>query len=315
MRNIKYLFSIALLGLITACEEEIVVDTSAVSPSIVVDAFVTHQAADQYINITLSKPFYDTGAYTGVGGVDTVYIENLSTPSEPPYIFVQEEDTRYVWQRLNPTDSFGIMGDTYRLTVGIGSLTIQALSTLHPVPTVDSIRYNYEDGSAFIAEGYDAEFFATDLEGIGNTYWIKGFKNGVFLDKPPYITTSFDGSFSEGDQDAILFIPPIRSAINPIEDLDNEAGIDAPYLVGDSASVELHGITREAFLYLNEIRTQTDRQGGISELFSVPVTNLTGNLTASDGQPILGFFSVSSVSTLGLALTSELALEAIERAQ
>jgi len=308
------LFFLIGAGVLLSCEEEIIVDTSEVEPSIVIDAFVDNQPTDQVINITLTRQFYDTRPFEGVGGVDTVYIENISDPSEAPYVFQQQSETRYVWQRPNLTDSFGIIGDTYRLTIEVGEVMITSVSTLNPVPTVDSIRYNYEDGDGFVEEGFDAEFFATDLEGIGNTYWIKGFKNGVFLDQPEYIVTSFDGSFSQSDEDGILFIPPIRSAISPFEENDAGDGIAAPFLVGDSVSVELHGIAEETFIYINEIRTQTDRQGGISELFSVPVTNLTGNISSNSEDRILGFFSVSSVSVLGLTLTQELADQAIAEA-
>lgn len=302
-----------LVMLCFSCSEEIQIDTSDIVPSIVVDAFINTLPQDQTISITLSRDFNDDQPFSGVDEVDTVYVENLSDLSENPYVFSKINETDYLWVPDDETSSFGILGDTYRLTVVIGELIITAESTLNPVPVVDSIRFNYEDGSGFVDEGFDAEFFATDLEGIGNTYWIKGYKNGVFLDQPEYITTSFDGAFLESDLDGILFIPPIRSAISPLEVNEAGNGIAAPFLVGDSVGVEVHAVTQETFLYLNEIRTQTDRQGGISEIFSVPVTNLTGNLETNTGENVLGFFSTSTASALGVKLTEELAEEAIAK--
>ncbi|MEM6642599.1 MAG: DUF4249 family protein [Bacteroidota bacterium] len=311
MKNLLFVI-VALFAL--ACEQEIVVDTTEVQPSVVVDAFINNLPEDQELRITLSRQFYDNRPFSGVTGVDTVYIEDVTDPSQEPYRFAQVDETRFVWERESAADSFGIIGHTYRLVVEIGELTLESFSLLDSVPTVDSLRYNYNDGDGFVDEGYDAEFFATDLIGLGDTYWIQGYKNGVFLDQPEYITTSFDGSFEESTEDGILFIPPLRSAISPFEENEAGDGIAAPFLVGDSASVAILSINRDAFLYLRSIAAQTDRQGGISELFSVPVTNLNGNITASTDERILGFFAVSSVSTGGLLLTEELARKAQEEA-
>ena len=300
----NHIFTLLLLVLFLGCEQTIIVDTEDVASSVVIDAFIEHRPSIQMINITRSRPFYDNAKFERVSA-DAVYIENLTDPTQPDYFFTEDIPGVYEWVPASPTDSFGIIGHDYQLVVLNGSSEFRAISTLNPVPIIDSVRFNFEEESIFFDERFEAEFFATDLPGFGDTYWIKGFKNGGFLDRPEYITTSYDGGFSESNEDGILFIPPLRTAINPFE--ENEQG----YAIGDSVSVELLSITEDTFLYLNEIFTQTDRQGGISELFSVPVTNLNGNIkVASGSQSVLGFFCISSVSTAGLALTTDVAEEA-----
>ncbi|MEM9896988.1 MAG: DUF4249 family protein [Bacteroidota bacterium] len=306
----KKFFPLSIFVLILSCEDEIRVNTTEVEPSVVVDAFISNLPEDQEIKITLSRQFYDNRPFSGVQGVDTVFIEDITDPTQEVYAFRQVDETTFVWESEGPDDSLGIIGHIYRLVIEIDDLTLQSTSFLDSVPKVDSLRYNYIDGSGFVDEGYDAEFFATDLIGLGDTYWIKGYKNGVFLDQPEYITTSFDGSFEESTEDSILFIPPLRSSISPFEENEEGDGIAAPFVIGDSASVAILSINRDALLYLRSIAAQTDRQGGISELFSVPVTNLNGNITASTKERILGFFAMSDVATGGLLLTEELAEKA-----
>lgn len=310
MRIDRIIIAILVIGSF-GCEESITVDTADVASSIVIDAFVDNRPDVQTISITRSRPFYENTPFETVSA-DEVFIEDLTDPSQADYVFAESSSSPgiFEWFPTASIDSFGIVGHDYRLTVRVGNAEFTAVSTLNPVPVIDSIRFNYEEEDSFFDERFEAEFFATDLPGFGDTYWIKAFKNNVFLDRPEYIATSYDGGFSASDEDGILFIPPLRTFINPFE--DNEQGYD----VNDTVRVELMSVTEETFLYLNEIFTQTDRQGGISELFSVPVTNLntTFEVVAGD-ESVLGIFSTSSVHISQLVLTEELAQEAFEKAQ
>ncbi len=306
-RLIIALIFIGVLG----CEETIQVDTENVESSIVIDAFIDNRPDTQTITITRSRQFYDNSAYERVSA-DEVFIEDLTDPSQPIYVFTESEviSGTFEWTPLTPADSFGIIGHDYQLTVVVGAAEFTAFSTLRPVPAIDSIRFNYEEDDGFFDERFEAEFFATDLPGFGDTYWIKAFKNDVFLNRPEYIATSYDGGFSASDEDGILFIPPLRTFINPFE--DDDLGYD----INDTVRVELLSVTEETFLYLNEIFTQTDRQGGISELFSVPVTNLNSTFEVVSGdEGVLGIFCTSSVSISELVLTQQLADEAFQKAQ
>ncbi|MDE0470877.1 MAG: DUF4249 family protein [Ekhidna sp.] len=302
MTRINHIFTLLpSLILLFSCEQTINVDTENIESSIVIDAFIDNLPKTQTISITRSRPFYDNTAFERIS-VNAVYIKDLTDPAQPDYVFVEAIPGIYEWAPTNPPDSFGIIGHNYQLVVVDGASEFRAISTLNPVPVIDSIRFNFEEKSAFFDERFEAEFFANDLSGFGDTYWIKGFKNEFFLDKPEYITTSYDGGFSASNEDGILFIPPLRTSINPFE--EDEQG----YEIGDSVRVELLSITEDAFLYLNEILAQTDRQGGISELFSVPSTNLNSNIQVISGdQLVLGFFCTSSVSTAKSTLTADLA--------
>ena len=71
------------------------------------------------------------------------------------------------------------------------------------------------------------EFFARDLLGLGNSYWIKSFKNDTFLNRPSEINIAFDASFDAGGEvDNLIFIPPIRDNINPNDDDGGKNSMD-----------------------------------------------------------------------------------------
>ena len=49
-------------------------------------------------------------------------------------------------------------------------------------------------------------FFARDPFGAGDTYWIKTYKNGSFLNKPQELNIAYDAAFDGGSaSDGIVF--------------------------------------------------------------------------------------------------------------
>ncbi|HAC24105.1 MAG TPA: DUF4249 domain-containing protein, partial [Cytophagales bacterium] len=91
--------------------------------------------------------------------------------------------------------------------------------------------------------------------------------------------------------------------MNPIEQNEDDEFLPA-YAPGDSAYVEIRSISKEAFNFLNEVIIQTDRPGGVSELFARPIANVSTNISNSNpqGPRAVGFFNVSSVSGSGKRL-------------
>jgi hypothetical protein len=304
----NFIIVFCLFLLIVGCEEIVTVDLADSKSLMVIDAWINNKPETQTIKITTSRFFYD---YNGIDSINatSVIVSDETDPSSADYVFLRVEDGIFQWVPATAQDSFGIVGHTYRLTVDIQGNRFEAISTLNKVPLIDSLIFTYEPKNLGFEGGFIAEFFATDLPGRGDTYWVKAFKNNQFLDKPEYIATSYDGGYTEGDSDSILFIPPIRSAINPFEESEKDKSlIGSPYAINDTVRVELHRISEDAFSFLNEILTQTNRPGGISELFSVPITNLTSNIKSTNSDiEVLGFFSTSSVSQAQTILTEELA--------
>ena len=160
------------------------------------------------------------------------------------------------------------------------------------VPEIDSINFDLREGLFGEDDYYSATFFAEDFEGVGDTYWIKAFKNGEWLNDPELLTVTYDAGESRGaENDGGFFEFDLRNNINPVEEEER-------YVVGDRVRVEIHSITEETFFFLTEMVTAVSRTGGFAELFAEPLSNLDTNIKpiGNTNTTALGFFSVSAVS-------------------
>jgi hypothetical protein len=210
----------------------------------------------------------------------------------------------YQWDPSS-TGPIAEVSDSLVLDITIGEDQYRAGSKMNRVPDIDSITYRFEEENLFLPDSYFAEFWSRDIIGPGDTYWIKSYKNGVFLNQPSEINIAYDAGFSEGGNvDGLIFIPPVRDAINPFEE-DEDDEFVSPFVDGDSVYVEIHSITNETFLFLNDLRIQIDRPGGFAELFAVPLSNVRTNiLYLGNREPVVvaGFFNVAAVKSAGKRL-------------
>jgi hypothetical protein len=168
---------------------------------------------------------------------------------------------------------------------------------------------------------FSAEFKALEPAGVGDTYWIKAWKNGHQLNKPGELNMTYDASFTPGQSvDGQQFIIPIRKDfINPLDkNPEKKNEMLPPYVVGDSVYVEIHSIDPMAYDFLFGVYFQITRPGGFAELFSMPLANATTNIlnvNTNSTTVAAGFFNVSAISGRGQRLTPELALAARQKAE
>lgn len=293
------LLALLLLQLVfTGCEDEIT-PTLEQAPQIVsIDAWINNKPEPQVIRVQGTQEYFDNTLPPGLSGaIVQVADENLKV-----YDFIETAPGEYTWTP-EPGETFGDIGLQYGLNVEYNGVTYNSISRLNNVPPVDSISFTFEEEDGPFPEGYFAEFWSQDLVGVGDTYWIKTFRNGVFQGKPSEINIAFDAGFSNGGSiDGLIFIAPIRFGVNSFEE-DENGDFQAPFLPGDSIYVELHAITNEAFFFLNEVAFQTDRPGGFAELFATPLSNVVTNIIPSDENiEVVGFFNVAAVSGNGKRL-------------
>ncbi len=312
MKKLLYIASIAIFF---SCETTIFPELNEAEEILVIDAWLNNNLETQEIKITRSQPYFDSTFPAKVSGA-TVVVEDMNTGET--YNFVEGADS-YTW--TPGATPLGVIDNIYRLTVTVDGETFEAYSDLGAVPPIDSIKFSWNEEDAFITQDYyTAEFVSTDLIGEGNTYWIKSYKNGVFLSKPDEINIAYDAGFSAGGAvDGQVFIQPIQDGANPFdEDPENDGEFLPPYVIGDSVYVEIHSINLFAFNFLQEVAIQTNRPGGFSELFATPLANVSTNFSSTtENSPtnIGGFFNIASISSRGGRLSQELADMAREAEQ
>lgn len=294
-RIFVYIVLFAII-VIWGCETKIEPAIPDAPPVTFVDAWINNKSEPQVIRIKETLPYFDAGEFPGVTGADVRILDSENNE----YMFNESESEpgAYVWLPLSDTSTFGKIGNEYYLSITLGDLMLESVSKMNRVPKIDSINFRFEEGNSFFPDSYFAQFYAVDPIGPGDTYWIKAFKNGVFLNKPGEINIAYDAAFSAGSEvDGINFIQPIRDGINPFEQ-DEDDNFLSPYSPGDSVYVEIHSITNEAFYYLTQVAVQIDRPGGFAELFATPLSNVVTNIqNTANSNVVIGFFNVSAVES------------------
>ena len=282
------------LGL-SSCQDVIDIATDDAPQLLVVDAWLNNKSAPQTIKLTLTEPYFSN---TLAGGVSNATV-NVTDGNGNTMTFEEKGDGNYTW---TPTggETLGEIGTVFTLNVDWDGKNYTASSLMNPVPPVDSIGQELLTDDIRGADGIYAQFYARDLIGLGNAYWIKTYKNGQFLNKPQELNIAFDAAFSAGAElDGLIFIPPIREGVNRIADPDTEDNDEvAPWSPGDSILVEIHSIAPFVFNFLSIARDQMTN--GDNTIFAIPLANTTGNVSSSvAGEDVLGIFNVAAVSSLG----------------
>lgn len=295
-RYLKYSLVILIASVVFSCDEVIHPELEKADPVLVIDAWLNDAAGAQQISLTRSQPYFENSLPSGVSGA----VVTVTDQNNKVYPFGESKPGVYQWTPIG-NEVFGQVGYTYRLSVQVGSEIFISEAKMGGAPAIDSITFFLEPAGQFFDDLYQAQFWATDTQNPNDTYWIKTFKNGTQLLKPNEIITAYDAGFSKGvDFNGVEFIYPLRTAINPF-DQDKDGKILSPYALGDSVYVQIQAITEAAFNFLNEVKIQTDRPGGFSELFATSLANVSTNITNTNGNGsvVLGFFNVGAVTGFG----------------
>lgn len=294
----QYIFPAFLLFtavLFTSCEDVIDFNTDPAPELLVVDAWINDLDQPQIINLSLSQPYFNSSNPSGITGAEVI-VENSTGKT---LVFEDQNNGNYVW---TPTsgETIGDVGDAFQLRITWNDREYEATSKMNRVPEIDSVTQEFREPELGNPEGIYANFFARDLPGPGDAYWIKTYKNGQFLNKPAELNIAYDAAFDSGSSvDGVVFIIPVRELINRIPDPDTDDDIEVPpYLPGDSIRVEIHSITEEAFNFLNIAKEQMTN--GDNTIFALPLANTKSNVIhTATGERALGFFNVAKVSSGG----------------
>ncbi len=297
MKNIAYIhrfiFGFLLLWALSSCEDIIDIDLDAGTPQLSVDAWITDQPGSQVVKLRLTRSYFDNSPASLVLGA-TVEVEDSEGNL---YTFLDaDNDGDYTWTPAQPTEVLGVLGRSYTLSIAYNGDTYKATSKINRTPRIDSLVYEFREERLGNPAGYYAEIFARDLEGPGDCYWIRTYKNGRFLNRGQDINIAYDAGFSAGGNvDGLYFITPIREGINIfVEDPEDSNVILPPYSIGDDLKVEIYSITEDGFYFLEEVQTQLTNGG----LFAVPLTNVRTNIinqNPNSDKKAVGYFSASAV--------------------
>ena len=290
---------IATLGFVlilgVSCTDVIDIQPDDAPALLVVDAWLNNRAKSQIIDLSETVTYFDSQSKRDVTDASV----SIQSDQGRTFVFEHQGQGSYRWQPEDSTDALGVAGHGFLLEIVRQGVRYQASSTMLPTASIEEIRQEFRENELGSADGIWAEFIARDLPGLGNTYWIKTYKNDSLLNKPEELNLAFDAAFDSGSQvDGLIFIPPIRELINPVPDPTNEGEeAPAPWSAGDKIRVEIHSVSIPAFEFMTLARDQI--LNGNNTIFATPIANTRGNVTAVDGSSeVLGVFNVAEISAM-----------------
>lgn len=271
MKKLSILFiAVVLFG----CEEPYIIDQKQVAPNIVIEGLVTNQMGNHVVKINRTTDFYSKGSTPRVTGAQVEVSDNDGNT------FIYQEETPGVYYSENPYQ--GVEGNLYRLSVIVDGSTYTAEEELPPVTNIDSVTYYLdEEQQRDLADQndlnadeedriYEVLLYTKEPQETQDYYLFKFYRDGVLF--------NFDGEDVYYSDDEYLQ-----------ENIDGVAFNDW-YKLGEMAKIEMYSITRNAYLYYNDLDITLNNDGGLfSPLPSNPRSNITNGA--------LGLFQVSAVVT------------------
>ncbi len=285
---IIYLFSV--LPFLSSCEDVIKVNLNESKEILTIDAFINQQAEKQVIRLSLTAPYFQNEATPPVRGAE-VLVKNQTLGVD--FKFVDKGNGNYEYEAKSP---IGRIGDEYLLTVNYKGNVYTSRCVSNRTTVIDSIVYEYDEkaNNPNSKAGYYASFYGVDAKGKQDFYWIRSYKNNIFVSNPFNINYAADATRNSTPgllgSDGLLFIPPIRNRITD----DND-----PFQKGDSLRVEIWSINEETFEFLRQVEAQMLNGG----LFARIPENVRTNISAqSPTNKALGWFCVSEINRRGLII-------------
>jgi len=265
------LYLIILLSLIVqSCEQTILLDLKQAPTAIVVEATLTNENRIHRVKLTRTLDFYQSGSAPRVTNA-TVYItDDIGNRFD----FIHNPDARASFNGFYFSESSfaGVIGRTYTLNIEVDNETYSASDELLRVTTIDSLSYRLFENNFFLPlpEGkeYEVLVYAKEPQETKDYYFFKFFRNDSLI-----YASATDIYFA----DDILLGESIDGLASPIL-----------YAKGDQARIEMFSLTRNGYLFYNDLFNLLNNDGG---MFGSPPVNPRTNLSNN----AMGFFQVSAV--------------------
>lgn len=279
---ILYIVFILSAGAFTSCEKVIDLDMPAGDQIPYIDAWITDKPGVQQIKFQRAVGYLDNSTPPVISDAQ-ISVTDLTLNQTYDFTYNNGAYTH----DPGAGNSIGVIGHEYKLTINWKGETYEAKDKLNRVPPIDSITVEFKEENGGEEEGYYARFYAVDLQGAMDYYWIRTYRNGV-LNQNVNEMWSVDGAYYEdADSDGFNFIVPISEGIT--------SG-DKPYLKDDEVKVVLRGISKDAYGFVRMLTDQLANGGLFAKVLANVPTNVTKQKT--DSEKIVGWFGTVSETEL-----------------
>ena len=237
---------------------------------VAIEGQVTNVSGHQYVKITRSAGFYDSGKTPRV--IDAIVLVKDDAGNEFPFIHNPGDQADSAGYYLPQTPFTGEIGRTYTLQATVDGQLDEATDQLFYVTPIDSLAYRVDEDEKedpdVYGKYYEVLIYAKEPQETKDYYLFKFFRNDS-------LQTDFDTDIYYTDDEVLG------------ESID---GVSSPiyFAPGDRARCEIYSISRDAFVFYNDLQSLLNNDGG---LFSQPPSNSRSNVTNG----ALGFFQASAL--------------------
>jgi hypothetical protein len=223
--------------------------------------------------VTVDEP------YSGVSGA-VVTLSDNAVPSNS-IILVESVSEKGLYLVPENQEYLGVAGREYSLTIQHAGVTLTGKDLLSKVAAIDSIQVH---PSARGENRFLGVFtYGIETPGLGNNYKWEVYINNVSISEGDNLSIAEDEMV---DGNYIYGLEILTDYYNPDQPEDRKINEN------DTLFVKQKSISKFAYNYYSQIGSQ----GNAGFLFSVPPANVKGNITASDGKPVMGLFTANDVS-------------------
>ncbi|WP_341835476.1 DUF4249 domain-containing protein [Chitinophaga pollutisoli] len=265
----------------TACEDAIDIDIPNGKTFTVVDAWITSVPGKQDIRITQTVPYTSSGSAPVVSDAK-VTLTDITANKTYDFTFANG-----VYSHDPGVERIGVIGHVYKLRVELKEGIFEGVDTIKRVPQVDSLAYDFKTKEESISnkEGFYARFYAKDIPGGTDYYWIRSTRNSATSAGRVEDIFAIDGSFAENISDGLNFIQPISEGITDY---------DKPFQLGENVTVTIRSCTKPSHMFLSQVQAQIDLGGLFAKILENVPTNLKNIDNTSQGR-VLGWFGTSAI--------------------
>lgn len=272
MKAIKLITALALTATLFSCEKTVVIDARQANEAIVIEGQVTNQPGMQYVKVSRSAGFYQTGPTERVTDAVVSITDDLG--NTVPFVHNPSGKIETRGYYFDNTNFVGQPGRTYRLSVQVEGEIYEAADKMSAVTNIDSLAYRInedeKDDPKDTGKFYEILAFMKEPQETDDYYLFKFYRN----DSITYYLENSDIYYASDEGIG-----------------ENIDGIPSPvfFAIGDKAKFEVYSLSRNAYLFYNDLSTLINSDGG---MISPPPANPRSNL--SNGA--LGLFRASAVN-------------------
>ncbi len=274
---IVILYTLLFAVVLSSCEKVVDIDVKDGPALPYIDAWITDQPGVQTIKF-LQAVKYTSNTQPAPIADATITLTDVSSNTVYPFTYA---NGAYTFDA--GAGKIGFTGHVYKLSILYKGIPFIATDTLKRNTVIDSITSQFKEATSSHDEGYFATFYAKDLAGASDFYWIRTQTNGA-INFHAGEMFSIDGSFNENISDGFEFIPPFREGIT---------SDDHPYVKGDKVKVLIRSLSKPTYEFGNQMNNQILNGGLFATILENVPTNVK-NQQAGNTLTIYGWFAAVS---------------------